>query len=70
MSEPKHMTVSEYLRSLSDVELVRSFDDFSGHDEDGWVSCTYSVTPYGTLSKTIIEREIDRRMKSGTPFSL
>ena len=64
------MTVTEYLRSLSDDELVRNFDDFSGRDEDGWVSCTYSVTPYGTLSKTIIEREIDRRMKTNSPFSL
>jgi hypothetical protein len=60
------MTVTEYLRSLSDDELVKSFDDFSGHDEEGWVSCSYSVTPYGTLSKTIIEREIDRRVKTDT----
>lgn len=55
------MTINDYLRGLSDAELVRHLDEFSEDDEPGWVSLSVSVTPYGSLTKTLVEREIDRR---------
>jgi hypothetical protein len=59
------MTLPEYLRSLPELELVKHYDELSAEDESGWLSFTMSVTPYGTLSKKLVEREIDRRVKSG-----
>lgn len=55
------MTIHDYLRGLSDADLVRHLDEFSGDEEPGWVSLSVSVTPYGSLTKTLVEREIDRR---------
>ena len=57
------MTVSEYVRSLSDSELVEQFDWFNQADESGLmtVACV-SVTPYGSVTKTMLEREISRRV--------
>jgi len=46
---------------LSDDELVKHFDEFTTEDEPGWVSLSVSVTPYGSLTKTLVEHEIDRR---------
>ena len=59
------MTITEHLRSLPDEELVKYFDDFNMDDESGWQSVTVAITPYGSLTKTLIAREIDRRMKGG-----
>lgn len=56
------MTISDYLRSMSDAELVKQFDEFSGDDDPGWMSFSVSVTPYGSLTKTLVEREINRRI--------
>jgi hypothetical protein len=50
---------------LPEFELVKHYDELSAEDESGWLSFTLSVTPYGTLSKKLVEREIDRRVKSG-----
>ncbi len=55
------MTITDYLHSLSDAELVKHFDEFTAEDEPGWVSLSVSVTPYGSLTKTLVEHEIDRR---------
>jgi len=56
------MTIHDYLRGLSDAELVRHLDEFTADEEPGWVSLSVSVTPYGSLTKTLVEREIDRRV--------
>ncbi len=56
------MTIPEYLRTLSDEDLVKHFEEVSPQDDDGWVSCTCSFTPFGTITKTLVEREIDKRV--------
>ena len=56
------MTISDYLRSMSDAELVKQFDEFSSDEDPGWMSFSVSVTPYGSLTKTLVEREINRRI--------
>jgi hypothetical protein len=56
------MNISDYLRSLPDAELVKQLDEFSAEDEPGWVSLSVTITPYGSLTKTLIEREISRRV--------
>lgn len=56
------MTISDYLRNMSDAELVKQFEEFSGEDDAGWTSFSVSVTPYGSLTKTLVEREINRRV--------
>jgi hypothetical protein len=56
------MTMTEYLKTLSDADLIKHLEEVSPEDDNGWVSCTCSFTPFGTLTKTLIEREIDHRM--------
>jgi hypothetical protein len=56
------MNISEYLRGLPDAELVKQLDEFSAEEEPGWVSGTVTITPYGSLTRTLIEREISRRV--------
>jgi hypothetical protein len=56
------MTITQYLKTLSDEDLVKHFEEVSPEDDEGWVSCTCSFTPFGTLTKSLIEREIDNRM--------
>jgi len=60
--ESAAMTISDYLRNMSDDELVKQFDEFSTEDDAGWTSFSVSVTPYGSLTKTLVEREINRRV--------
>jgi hypothetical protein len=57
------MTVSEYLRSMADSELVEQFDWFHQKDESGLMTLAcVSVTPYGAITKTMVEHEISRRV--------
>lgn len=47
---------------MTDDELVKEYDWFNQNDEDGLATlAALSITPYGALNKTLVEREISRR---------
>ena len=57
------MTISEYLHSMADAELVEQFDRFDQTDESGLMTLAcVSVTPYGAITKKMVEKEISRRV--------
>ena len=58
------MTISEYLRSMTNAELIEQFKWFHGQEDDGWSSMSACVTPFGTLTKHMIDKEMERRASS------